>query len=352
MKTEPRPVRAEHVEQRGPADVNDPAAAGCADAHALLVEVIAAQSARPSPVLLDQVAETVTARFGASLQAMLFYGSCLRSADPTDGLVDVYALVDDYRHAYPQRYLRVFNSVLPPNVFYMECPLAARLPGGSPPENARLRIKCTVLSLAAFERGTRHWFHSYLWGRFAQPARIVRVRDESARRRVNEALAGAVLTFQRRSIPCLSGAFTAEALWTEGLRRCYAAELRVEGNGRATRLVADGLADYQARTQASALLLGLQLVEGGQYRRVPATTRSAALLAGGAWAVRRWQGRILSILRLVKSAGTFKGGVDYVAWKIERHSGVHIEVTPRLRRHPLIYGWGVLFRLLRKEVLK
>lgn len=345
MKTEPRPVRAGRVECEA-------AAAGCVDTYAQLVDVIAAQSARPSPALLDQVAETVTVRFGASLQAVLFYGSCLRSTNPTNGLVDVYALVDDYRRAYPQRHLRVFNRVLPPNVFYMECPLAAPPPGDAPAENARLRIKCTVLSLAAFERGTRHWFHSYLWGRFAQPAQIVRVRDERVRRRVNEALADAVLTFQRRTIPCLASAFTAEALWAEGLRRSYAAELRVEGKDRASRLVADGLVDYQARTATSAPLLGLQAIGNDQYCRVPATTRGARLLAGGAWAVRRWQGRILSILRLVKSVGTFKGGVDYVAWKIERHSGVHIEVTPKLRRHPLIYGWGMLFRLLRREVLK
>lgn len=367
MKTEALPVAAKGADRvlvevagtsvaprPGAVDaVQEPDAGHRADAFERLVAVIAAQSARPCPAALREVAETAAARFGDSLQAVLFYGSCLRAADPANGLVDIYVLVDDYRHAYAQRYLRYFNRVLPPNVFYMECPLGAHAAEERPSGAARLRIKCTVLSLAAFEHGTSRWFHSYLWGRFAQPVRIVRVCDADVRRRVNEALARAVLTLLRRTLPCLPPeTFTAEALWTAALQRCYAAELRVEGCGRATQLVAASVADYQHRTRAGAPLLGLQPTGDGQYRRDPAITRRTVFLARCAWGVRRGQGRILSILRLVKSVNTFNGGVDYIVWKIERHSGVHIEVTPRLRRHPLIYGWGVLFRLLRKDVVK
>jgi hypothetical protein len=68
--------------------------------------------------------------------------------------------------------------------------------------------------------------------------------------------------------------------------------------------------------------------------------------------LRRWQGPLLSVLRWIKAAFTFAGGVDYAAWKIERHTGVRIEVTDRLRRRPLIYGWAVLWRLWRSGALR
>ena len=34
----------------------------------------------------------------------------------------------------------------------------------------------------------------------------------------------------------------------------------------------------------------------------------------------------LSVLRLLKALFTFEGGLDYIAWKLERHSGQRIEV--------------------------
>lgn len=306
-----------------------------------LTAVVAAQSARACPPGLTAVADAVALRFGDSLDAVLFYGSCLRSVDVTDGLVDVYALVDTYRHAYRQRHLRWLNRILPPNVFYLECAFGT----------ARLRVKCTVLSLAAFERGVCKWFHSYLWGRFAQPVRVIRVRDEAVRRRVDEALATAVLTFERRAAACFSAPFSAEALWIAGLRRSYAAELRVEGGSRAAELVAANRADYLARTQASATQLGLRLVDSSGCYGPLTAGRHAVARARFGWIVRCWQGRLLSLPRLAKCAITFHGGVDYAVWKIERHTGVHIEVTPQLRRHPLIYAWPLIFRLIRQGVL-
>jgi hypothetical protein len=57
-------------------------------------------------------------------------------------------------------------------------------------------------------------------------------------------------------------------------------------------------------------------------------------------------------MRLVKSAFTFEGGVDYLLWKIERHSGVRVEVSDRVRRHPLIFGWGTLIELRRRGAFR
>ena len=70
------------------------------------------------------------------------------------------------------------------------------------------------------------------------------------------------------------------------------------------------------------------------------------------WRLRRWQGKILSVLRLSKAAFTFQDSISYAAWKIERHTGVRVEVTPLLRRHPVLWGVKVSWQLLRRGVMR
>ncbi|HEU0197888.1 MAG TPA: hypothetical protein VFQ88_11850 [Nevskiaceae bacterium] len=307
-----------------------------------LLAVVAELAARPVPPALASVVATLSSNYGDSLDAVLFYGSCLRNTDVFNGLVDVYALVDGYRHAYPRRALRWLNRALAPNVFYLECSGDSRL----------IRVKCAVLSTRAFERGVERWFHPYLWGRFAQPVRVLYARDSATRTRVNRALARAVVRFVGEVAGCLVAPFSAEQLWVSGLRRSYATELRVEGKDRAAELFDASRGDYLALTSAAAAAAGLRTRATSQYELAARGLYPVRAVACGKWLLRRWQGRALSILRLIKNSYTFRGGVDYLVWKIERHTGVRVEVTPQLRRYPLIYGWSVLFRLLRAGVLR
>ena len=55
--------------------------------------------------LLDQLQE----RLNHSVCCTLVYGSCLRSGDIYDGLLDLYLLVDSYSDAYSQRRLAAAN---------------------------------------------------------------------------------------------------------------------------------------------------------------------------------------------------------------------------------------------------
>jgi hypothetical protein len=71
-----------------------------------------------------------------------------------------------------------------------------------------------------------------------------------------------------------------------------------------------------------------------------------------AWIVRTVQGKLLSVLRLMKAAFTFQGGADYLIWKIERHSGVKIELTPAQRRHPIWAGLTTFWRLYRQGAFR
>ena len=72
---------------------------------------------------------------------------------------------------------------------------------------------------------------------------------------------------------------------------------------------------------------------------------------------RRWRrlqrrGKRLSIVRLVKASATFAGGIDYLAWKINRHAGTAIELKPWQRRWPLVAALTLLPRLLRRGVVR
>ncbi len=74
----------------------------------------------------------------------------------------------------------------------------------------------------------------------------------------------------------------------------------------------------------------------------PARRRRAQLRWQLAWPL----GKALALVRLLKNATTFGDWVPYILWKLERHTGQPVEVTERQRRHPFLFGWPVLARLL------
>ncbi len=312
-------------------------------APVLLVEAIALQNTQMVSPDFGYLVDAIRQHFGASLDAVVLYGSCLHTSNLTEGIADFYVLINDYRNAYPKRYLAYLNAWLPPNVFYLEVTQGGRT----------FRAKYAVLSTADFEYGNQFWFHSYLWARFAQPARLLYARDDLIRQRINVAMAQAVVKFLRSSLLALEARILdTEEIWTQGLMRTYAAELRAERETRARHLAQLSLEHY-ARLTATALpaLNGLLTIQPDGYyhsHATPLDNRRARFQ----WRIRRWQGRILSILRLSKATLTFRNCLDYAAWKIERHSGIRVEITPMLRRHPILWGFKVMWQLLRRGVVR
>lgn len=308
-----------------------------------LVERVAQQCAGPAAESCVLVCEAIRETYGAALQGVLFYGSCARGEAMEDGIADIFVIVDDYRNVYDRRYLAYLNARLPPNVFYRE------IPGGG----AVIRVKLALISLADFTGGILRWFHSYLWGRFAQPVRILYARDEAVRAEFHALLAQAVLVLLRRTIPALPDKpCDAASIWTGALSLSYSAEFRPEPESRAADLVRADPAGYTALLEASLPALdGILRREGDDsYLRLPGAAARKETLRH--WRRRRVLGRILSVLRLAKAVLTFTNSVDYAAWKIGRHTGIEIEVTPRLRRYPLLFGWRVFLKLLKQGVLR
>lgn len=310
-----------------------------------LIQRLERQSLQPTSLELEALQQALQARYEEAVQAILFYGSCLRTQNPWDGLVDLYVIVDSYQNAYHQRRLQVLNRLLPPNVFYLEVSVADRV----------LRAKYAVLSLRDFQYGASSWFHSYLWGRFAQPTALLYSRDEKVTAKIGNALAQAVMTLIDRALPAVAPSFTAIELWRSALSLSYSAELRVERPERTAELVAFHADHYRELTPIVLDALPYTVytdttVEPVRYLAViTAASRRRHRLA---WWARRRQGKCLSLLRLSKSLLTFQGGVDYILWKLERHANTPIPVTPALRRYPLLLGWGLIWRLYRRRILR
>lgn len=308
-----------------------------------LLEEVARQSSRPTPQVLGPLVAALEERFGEALDAVLYYGSCLHAADAIEGIVDLYAIVQDYRSAYPGALLRFFNRVLPPNVFYLE--VGER--------TGKLRTKYAVLSRSDFEAGTTRWFHSYVWARFAQPCRVLHSRDAATLAWVHQVLAHSVITFHQHVLPTMAGEdASAAGVWSRGLGLTYAAELRPEGGSRVRWLVERNLSDYEPLTAAAAPALAPLLRDGAPGRYKVTATEVGRRRSLRLWRIRRWQGKLLSLLRLGKSALIFANAADYVAYKVERHTGEAIEVTPFMRRHPLLSAPMGLVKLLRRGAIR
>ena len=307
-----------------------------------LITLIQQESSKGAPAGLNLLVETILARYGETVQAILFYGSCMRAGQETEGIVDLYVLVDTYLSAYGNAGFALLNWLLPPNVFYMEVP-----DGGGV-----IRAKYAVLTLADFQRGTSTaWFHSYLWARFAQPVRLLYARSDQIAQQIHTALARAVVTFLSCVLPQISSRFSARELWCRGLFLSYRSELRVETQDQPIRLVDGAQRYYDMITQSAmaAVPFEVEVIHGSD----PVSYRSNILdsrrfLNRLAWQARRVQGKCLSALRLVKALFTFKGGLDYILWKIERHSGERIPEDSVLRRHPLSGVWVIFWRLYRR----
>jgi hypothetical protein len=253
--------------------------------------------------------------------------------------------VERYRNDYRSWFWAALNKMLPPNVFYLEAHAEGRV----------VRAKYAVLSLEDLKHGTsRAWFHSYLWGRFAQPAAILYAQDAGVAEQLHQALGQAVLTFLARVVPCAPERFSVRQLWLKGLSLSYRAELRAERPEKVAGLFRSSADHYEQITAAALPLLpyAVERIEAEEIcfeLRISAWRRIGCRLG---WRIRSIQGKILSVVRLIKGAFTFSGGLDYILWKIERHTGVTVEVPPRLRRHPILALCVLSWRLYRKGAFR
>lgn len=278
-----------------------------------LQQIIAAELARPADPRVTDAAAAIAAQHPGSV-AVLFYGSCLRTGEIDGQMLDFYLIVRDYAQAYAKHWLALANRLVPPNVF--------------PFERGGVAAKYAVLSEADFDRLTRPEASNVsVWARFAQPVRLVWAADAPVAERMARIVAQAPATLLSLT-PADSDVL---ARFRRGFALTYSAELRAERGDRPGSIV-----DWDPE----------------RYRRVGAAIRASTLHSDRRWRQLRRNGKVLTALRLAKASLTFAGGVDYLAWKINRHAGAGIVVKPWQRRYPLLGALILLPRLLRMGAVR
>ena len=261
----------------------------------------------------------------AGASAVLFYGSNLRTGS-LDGVLDFYVLLHGAR-----------ETGLWPRVSYRE----------SAHGEAVLRAKIATMTLATFGEAARgDTLDTTIWARFVQPSALAWVGSDTAATEVTGALAAAARTAARLAVAVGPPRGVEAEYWSALFRATYRAELRFEKPGREQAILAANRAHFEG-------LLPLALVEAGiafhqdRATLVPRLDPAERRQIIAWWRKRRRLGKALNLARLARATATFDGAARYAAWKIERHTGVPIPLTPWRERHPLLAVPGVAWRYWR-----
>ena len=263
----------------------------------------------------------------AGAQAVLFYGSNLRTGS-LEGVLDYYVLLP----GPPEKGMW-------PRVSYREWDEGSET----------LRAKIATMTLGKFaEAAAGDTLDTTIWARFVQPSALVWGRDDATRSAVANAVADSARTAARLAAALGPEEGRPDDYWRALFRATYRAELRVEKPGREDTIL-DANRDHFAGLLRAALgSASIPYRESGATLapRLPEAERRRIV----AWWRRRQRvGKLLNIARLVRAAGTFEGAARYAAWKVERHTGVTVELTPWRERHPVLAAPGVLWRVWRER---
>ncbi|GAA0662137.1 hypothetical protein FHT00_003291 [Sphingomonas insulae] len=263
--------------------------------------------------------------------AVLFYGSVLRTGD-LDGVLDFYVLTPPPRGwgmgAWATR-------TLWPDVSFHEVEVGGRI----------VRAKVASMPLDTFCRAAEgRTIDTTVWTRFAQPAALVWTADPTVGARVVRAVAYAAATAARFAAVLGPESGRPADFWLALFRQTYSAELRVEAPGRERQIIA-----FDPGRFDTLLPLAWQGAGIGHQRRgelyaplVPERDMRATLAA---WWWRQRLGKWLNVARLVKAAFTFDGAARYGLWKLQRHTGIDLPLTPWRERHPILAAPGVMLRV-------
>jgi hypothetical protein len=284
--------------------------------------------AQPVRFKIAEAARIVARRLGG--EAVLFYGSVLRTGD-LDGLLDFYVL-----HTRAAARNAVARHLWP-DVSYHEVTVGGRL----------VRAKVASMSVDTFATAARgETLDTTIWARFVQPSALIWTASPALRRAIVGAVADAAVS--AGGFAALHGPTSgpAAAFWRALFRATYQTELRVEAPGREEQILAHDRGRYDVLLPLAWEAAGIAY-NGDENALAPDLREAQAERLAAAWLRHERAGKPLNLARLVKAAFTFDGATRYAAWKIERHTGMRIPVTPFGERHPLMVAPGVLWRLWR-----
>jgi hypothetical protein len=304
-----------------------------------LTQLVADELTIPALPQVHGFAAHIAAQYPNAARAVLFYGSCLRSEQLEGQMLDFYLIVSDYEAAYGKGWLAKWNRRLPPNVF--------------PFEHEGLIAKVAVLSEADFHDLNRAGASAVsVWARFAQPSRLVWAADEAAKAMAARAISGAAPTLLNGALAFVEREVGIIDLWQSGFALTYGAELRAERTDRPASVVDFDRERYEhfGRTALQHTPIANE-IRGDKVHLLP-DPHGRIRQERSRWPGLRRRGKLLTVARLAKAAFTYAGGIDYLAWKINRHAGTQIEIKPWQRKWPLVAALFLVPRLLAKGAVR
>jgi len=280
------------------------------------------------PARVNAVMEEIERRHAGRIEAFVYYGSSLRELDNPEKMLDFYVLVDSYRRTHKNIFRAMLNKLIPPAVYYLE---------HVGEDSVVSTCKYSILSLSEFEKKCdKEALLSQVWGRFSQPCILLNPRNEAAQERVFQARVKAVEYMASQTAPLLMGKASAADFWGRGFYESYRTEIRPESSvGRSAEIVAR----FQERYNTLTTALYGEPDKKGIYT-LPQDDLSHCKRK---WFLRRLIGKPVAAIRIVNSAATFDGGLDYILRKVKNHSGVTLKPTPFQQKHPVlcspVLGW-------------
>ena len=304
-----------------------------------LTQLVADELSVPALPEVHIFAAHLAGQYAGAARAVLFYGSCLRSDQLEGQMLDFYLIVSDYDAAYESKALAKWNRRLPPNVF--------------PVQHDGLMAKVAVLSEEDFHDLNRPAASAVsVWARFAQPSRLVWAADDAARTMAAKAISGAAPTLLNAALAFVEREVDVLDLWQTGFRMTYDAELRAERNDRPASVVEFDPERYTRFGHAALQHTPIANHIRGDKVHILPDPQGRIMQERNRWPGLRRHGKILTVARLAKAAFTYAGGIDYLAWKINRHAGTQIQIKPWQRRWPLVAALVLVPKLLAKGAVR
>ncbi|MEP3422469.1 MAG: hypothetical protein ABJN35_12090 [Erythrobacter sp.] len=270
----------------------------------------------------------------AGAVAVLFYGSNLRTRS-LDGVLDFYLLLPGAE-----------QSRIWPRVSYHE----------RDHEGVMLRAKVATMALSTFGKAASgELADTTIWARFVQPSALVWAHNAETRGDVTQAIQAAAMTAARLAVAIGPISGTAQDYWRALFQATYKAEFRVEKSGRENDILSVNREHFSGLLPLALDAAGVSYSVSvpnpsnapatGEDRITPSLSASERQRIQKWWGRRQMLGKPLNFIRLIKASTTFDGAARYAAWKIERHTGMPIEVTPFRERYPLLAAPSVLWAL-------
>ncbi len=308
-----------------------------------IIKILETEQLKPTPNV-TAMCDKIKARHIGRVQAFLYYGSSLRAMNDPDKMLDFYVLVDSYRKTHKNPLRAFLNWEIPPAVYYLE---------NQNEDGTLSTCKYSIISLSAFERKcTGRAFLSMVWGRFSQPCVLLFAKDKATHTRIQKARADAISHIAHQTSPLFKRPITATKFWARGFLESYKTELRPESSDTRSEEI---VTRYQDRYDALMTILYGAPDKDGQYTLNSSGLTRLALsraICKWTWYWRRVLGKIQAAIRILNTASTFDGGLDYALHKLKSHSGVTIEVTQSQRRHPVLWSPVLAYKLYKRGAFR